>query len=652
MNRNYFKKKEVISNKVNTTDWRLIVLMLVIVSGMVMVILRLFNLQIVNSKAYALLASDQHEVYKKIFPSRGKIFVRERNNNGEIRSFPLATNKEYALVYAQPKLIEKPEEVAEQIYPLLFKEEIEAKQKEESEVSKSNEKNIQTDDNFEKINEISDFSNDISDESRGSKKLNTFVNRAESDEDFQRLLNKLKKEDDPYEPLKHKVDLEIAKKIDELDINGIGYIDKLWRYYPDGQTQSHILGFVRREDDKMLGQYGLEGHFNDILAGKQGYLHTESGARGESIVFGDMDFVEARNGSDMYLTIDRTIQFRACEELAQAVADYQIETGTIIVMQPKTGALLALCNYPSFDPNRYNEVGNINVFNNQATLSAYEPGSIFKPITMAAAIDLDKVTPYTKYYDEGFVEVDRFTIRNVDSKSNKWQTMTEVLEKSLNTGAIFAAQQVGNEKFLQYVKDFGFGSKTGIKLGSEAIGDIRSLEKLNDVYTFTASFGQGISVTPIQMITAFSAIANDGKLMKPYLVDEIIDPDEKSIKTVPQQVRQVVSPRTATLIKAMLVSVVRNGHANGSGVKGYHLAGKTGTAQIHDSELGGYSEDRFNHSFVGFGPVDDPQFIILIKLTNPQGVRFSSESAAPIFGKLAEFILKYYEIPPDVTLDE
>ncbi|MFH1187308.1 MAG: penicillin-binding transpeptidase domain-containing protein, partial [bacterium] len=300
----------------------------------------------------------------------------------------------------------------------------------------------------------------------------------------------------------------------------------------------------------------------------------------------------------------------------------------------------------------YSKVGeDISVFNNQAILHAYEPGSIFKAVTMAAALDLDKVTPDTKYNDEGFVKVDRFTIRNSDGMANGWQTMTQVLEKSLNTGAIFAAKQIGNKEFLNYVQKFGFGNKVGIEMGGEALGDINSLKNLNDVYTFTASFGQGITVTPIQMINAFAAIANDGKLMKPYLVDQIIDCDGKSAKTLPQQVRQVISPRAAILLKAMLVSVVNKGYDKKAFVKGYNLAGKTGTAQVSDAG-GGYSEDKFNHSFVGFGPVDDPQFVILIKINSPHDVRFASTSTAPIFGKLAEFILKYYEIPPTVASNQ
>ncbi|MFH1564962.1 MAG: penicillin-binding protein 2 [bacterium] len=601
-------------------NWRVAVLKLFIIAVILITVLRLFDLQVIHRDMYDVLASGQHEIYQKLFPSRGRIFVKEKDGNGDDKFFPLAVNKEYALIYAQPKLIKEPDNAAREIYPLLFKEEIaEAKEEEEEVVGE----------------------NPPSPPFRKGEKL-------DEDENFKILLSKLNKKDDPYESLKKKVDIETVDEINQFKITGIYDAKELRRYYPDNNIESHILGFVRYDEEKSIGQYGLEGYFDDILAGTSGHLYGEEGAKGNPIILGNVDFVEAKNGSDLYLTIDRAIQFKAYEYLQKAVGDYKIEEGTIIVMQPRTGAILAMVNYPDFDPNTYSKAGgNISVFNNQAILHTYEPGSIFKAVTMASALDLDKVAPDTKYNDEGFIKVDRFTIRNSDGMANGWQTMTQVLEKSLNTGAIFAAKQVGNEEFLNYVKKFGFGSKVGIELGGEALGDINSLENLNDVYTFTASFGQGITVTPIQMINAFAAIANDGKLMKPYLVDEIVDFEGKRTKTMPKQIRQVISPRAATLLKAMLVSVINEGHSKMAGVKGYHLAGKTGTAQVSDAG-GGYSEDKFNHSFAGFGPIDDPQFVVLIKINNPkgEGIKFASQTTAPIFKKLAEFILKYYEIPP------
>lgn len=628
----YLKKNPL--NKIREPkkkDWRVAVLKIFVIFGVIIVLLRLFNLQVANREMYSLLASDQHEIYKKLFPSRGRIFVKEKSNNENF--FALAFNKEYALVYAQPKLIEEQEKVAQDIYPVLFKEEIEEEREKKEEV-----------DDKIKLTGNTDWGS-LGEETP----LNPLRKGREIDEDenFKILLSKLSKNNDPYEPLKKRVALETVEEIKKLNIFGINTIQELWRYYPDNNIESHILGFVRYDAEKSVGQYGLECYFDEILAGKQGHLHSEEGAGGGQIALGDVDFVEAKDGSDLYLTIDRAIQFKAYESLQKAVDDYKIEEGTIIVMQPQTGAILAMVNYPDFDPNNYNKVEEISRFNNQAILHAYEPGSIFKAITMAAALDLDKVTPDTKYNDGGFVAVDRFTIRNFDGAANGWQTMTEVLEKSLNTGAIFAAKQVGNQEFLNYAQKFGFGSRVNIELCGEAFGDIDSLKNLNDVYTFTASFGQGITVTPIQMVAAFAAIANDGKLMKPYLVDEIVDVDGSRIKTLPQQVRQVISPRAAALLKAMLVSVVNKGYDKKAFIEGYRLAGKTGTAQVSD-DSGGYSEYKFNHSFAGFGPIDDPQFAILIKFNNPQGVRFASMSTAPVFRKLSEFILKYYEIPPTV----
>lgn len=605
----HFRKKTWSKNKQqnNNFEWQLVALNFFILAVVLVVFVKLYELQVVHNKTYELLASDQHEVLKNIIPQRGQIFINDRDAQGHEIVFPLATNKEFFTIYAQPNLVTDSVATADQIYPLLFP-----------------------------AAEIVDL-----------KKADV-INDYRENENYQKLLKSLEKKNDPYEPLKNRVESAVWEKIKSLNLLGIKSSKEWERYYPDTNIGSHILGFVRHDGDKDIGQYGLEGYFADILGGTRGYLQTESGAKGITLAFGNVNFVPAKNGSDIFLTIDRTIEIKACTELKNAFEKYKFEDGTIIVLQPQTGAVLALCSYPDFDPNNYNKVENIKAFNNTAISQAYEVGSIFKPITMATALDLDKISPETKYFDEGFVKVDRFSIKNFDGKAHGWKTMTQVLEDSLNTGAIFAAKQAGNENFRNYVNAFNFGRKTGIELSGEAAGNIKSLESLNDVYTFTASFGQGITATPLQMAAAYSAIANNGVLLKTSIINKIDNKDGKEVKTESQVIRQVISPRTSYLLKNMLVSVVDRGYDKKATVKGYRLAGKTGTAQMADSQTGKYAEDKFTHSFVGFGPADDPKFTILIKFANPQDVRFASESTAPVFQHLAEFILKYYEIPPNL----
>ena len=226
--------------------------------------------------------------------------------------------------------------------------------------------------------------------------------------------------------------------------------------------------------------------------------------------------------------------------------------------------------------------------------------------------------------------------------------MTQVLEKSLNTGTIFAARKVGQDKFKEYVENFGFGSKTNVDLCLEDPGNVISLETKHDIYLATASFGQGLTVTPMQLVKAFGAIANDGKMMEPYIVEKIVDEEGNVVEEkTPKIVGQVISPQTAKLVGGMLVSVVKNGHATKAGVEGYLIGGKTGTAQVPDNKTGGYSKDVI-HTFAGSGPFDNPVFTMVVKLDHVKKVPYSSDSAAPLFGKLAKFILDYYEVPPEV----
>ncbi len=464
--------------------------------------------------------------------------------------------------------------------------------------------------------------------------------------DREEVKSKLAKKNDLYEVLKHYVNKEKVSEIEKLNIAGIKFSSEIKRYYPEKNLFCHLSGFVGYKENKKIGQYGLEEYYEKALTGIIGNMKAKKTALGSLIFSADYNIEKAKDGADLFLTIDRTIQFKACEELKKSVKEYGAEKGTVIIMEPQTGKILALCNYPDFDPNNYGQTEDLKSFYNQAISDNYEPGSIFKAITMAAALDEGAVNPETTYKDEGFVKIDSNTIRNSDKKVHGTVNMTNVLEASLNTGVIFAVRKIGDQSFKKYVEKFGFGKTAGIELPGEAEGDISSLSKKNEIYSATASFGQGISVTPLQMVNAFSAIANGGKLMKPYLVEKKSYPNGEIEENKPQFIKEVISQATASALSAMLVSVVENGHGKQAGVKGYYVAGKTGTAQVAKENGGGYEESKNIGSFAGFAPVDNPKFAMLVKIDNPKDITWAESTAAPLFGKLAEFMLSYYQIPP------
>ena len=318
------------------------------------------------------------------------------------------------------------------------------------------------------------------------------------------------------------------------------------------------------------------------------------------------------------------------------------ETGGI-VMDPRTGEVLAMAAFPSFDPNNYSNY-QPSLFLNKSVQEVFEPGSSYKPITMSAGLDLGKVTPQTTYTDAGFVQSAGYTIHNFSNKVFGFQTMSQVLEQSINTGAMFVENIVGDDNFLNYAINIGFGQRTGIDLPGEVNGDITNLYSGRKINYLTASFGQGIAVTPIQLINAYSAIANGGKLMKPYVVEKIIKEGGEEIITKPEIVSIPFSEKTSNKLKTMLVGVVDNGFDKAR-IKGYDIAGKTGTAQIPDGK-GGYDEKEFIHNFLGFAPAYDSKFVILIKMDRPHGITFAADSLSPTFREMAAFLINYFKIPP------
>jgi cell division protein FtsI/penicillin-binding protein 2 len=540
---------------------------------------RLFYLQVLKHSFYEAEARKQHGEAELVEAKRGLIYSLDRNN----KDFAIADNRELYLLFAVPC-------------------------------------------------EIKDATTTIN-------KLSSILEL--NPEEKLKIWLQLKKENDPYEPLRHYLKEEEKKKIEELKIAGLNFLPEVKRFYPDNNIFSHITGFVGFKGEELAGRYGLEEFFEKVLKGALGEIIWEKDPAGRLIGSGEFNLQPAQDGTDIYLNIDRQIQFKTCGILAEAVAKSKAEGGVAIVQDPNNGAILALCNEPNFDPNNYGQVENIGVYTNQAVVSLYEPGSIFKAITMAAALESGVVGPETTYEDKGVLFFDKDKVTNAGNKVYGWQTMTQVLENSINTGAVFAAQKTGRSNFKKYVKDFGFGSVTGIELPGEAKGDVAALDKKGDIYLATNSFGQGLAVTPIQMISAFSAIANGGTLWKPWLIKKTVNFEGQTEEDKGEKVRRVISEQTANILKAMLVSVVENGHAKVAQVKGYFVGGKTGTAQI-PAPSGGYL-NAYNHSFVGFAPAINSRFVVLVKITNPQAL-YAESTAAPAFAEIMGFLLNYYQI--------
>lgn len=608
--------------------WRINVLFFAAVLGFLAIFARLFFLQIVKFSYYKAAAEEQHRMFKKILPERGKIFISDKNKEN---FFPVAINKKIFLFYAVPKEIEDRSKFIEEVSAFI-KEEMEQNNKEQDEA----------------IGRISSDKKNAEEFSNSGGESDNLENR-ENDSYLAKakelLENKLRDMNDPYEVILEKASEDLADKIKKAGIKGAYFSADYARFYPEHEFAADILGFVGFQGDVRSGRYGIEEFFNSELEGRPGSILGEKDTKGRWVSIKNKEVNPAKNGCDIYLAIDRNIQFKAEEILKESSSGFNIDSGSIIVADPRTGEILAMADWPTFNSNYYGKFSDLEVFQNGAIQKVYEPGSVFKVLTMSAAMNEGKISPLTKYEDKGFAAIRDRIIRNVDRKSFGAQTMTEVLEKSLNTGAIFAQQSIPEGVFLNYLKNYHFGKILGIELSGEVSGSIRALEDIpiNPVNYAAVSFGQGISVTALEMLSAVSAIANKGILMRPRIVSKISNNENDYIK-ISEEIGRVISPETALKISAMMVSVVKNGSGSAAAVPGYKIAGKTGTAQIPEN---GVYTNKSVHSFVGFGPLENPAFAILIKFDNPKGVRFSSATAAPAFGKLAKFILEYYSIPPE-----
>jgi stage V sporulation protein D (sporulation-specific penicillin-binding protein) len=441
------------------------------------------------------------------------------------------------------------------------------------------------------------------------------------------------------------LDYDKGQSVIDLGVPGLKAVPSTRRFYPEGDLASALLGFIGRDH---VGLAGLEADLQEELAGTPGDLYFERDSLGNPIPFGSQRGRAPVPGGDVRLTIDRYIQRLVEEELDRQVEKHSASGGTIIVMDPQTGAILAMASRPTFRVSHLDLSGDVDpaLFRNRAVTDVYEPGSVMKVITMATAVDLGLVNANTTYYDAGYASVGGYTIYNWDYSTNGTQTTTELLQKSLNTGAIWLSSLIGADNFYSYLYRFGFGESTNSGFGGEAAGLVRSSDEEGwyPVDLATNSFGQGIAATPLQVITAVATIANGGKLMRPYIVQEVAGPQGRRVYE-PVVVRQPISESTARTVAQMMNAVVEGVPYHLARVHGYHVGGKTGTTIV--SIPGGYDLNSTIASFVGFAPVENPKMIMLVKIDQPKDDPLGGQVAAPVFGTLAPEILAYLDVKPD-----
>lgn len=460
------------------------------------------------------------------------------------------------------------------------------------------------------------------------------------DELFEKINN-----DKPYiPPVKKGVSKEIADKIIALDIQGIMIVSNENRHYTEGNLASQVLGFVDAEN---VGRYGIEGYYDEKLKGQSGEVTGEKDILGRLISVGDK--VDPKNGDDIYLTIDRNAQYEVQKVLAQAIKENEAESGKAIVLDSKTGEVIAMAANPDFNPNEYAKTAqeHADYFTNPNISSIWEPGSIMKPLVMAMAMDMDKLTPETENSFGGSVTVQGFTITNARYDAFGKENMTQVLLNSDNVAMVWISEKMENEQMFDYFNKYGFNGATGIDLQGELTTTLPDLGLWRQIHKATMAFGQGVSVTPIQMAAAYGALANDGNITNPRIVEKMIDADGNISFEEKKEVRPVLKKETSVKLRTMLTEIIEKSQIKTAGVEGYKVAGKTGTAQIPKKDGQGYEKDIYIHSLAGFFPADDPQFIMLMILDKPKKYTFASNSVAPYYGKIAQWLLNYYQVLPN-----
>jgi cell division protein FtsI (penicillin-binding protein 3) len=449
--------------------------------------------------------------------------------------------------------------------------------------------------------------------------------------------------DKPFVWVKRQVSSPEADKIQALNLDGIGMYYEPNRHYPQGPLAGHVIGFVGRDSE---GLEGLELKYNDYIRGETGSSVTERDALGRRVLVGGVGGLQIPPGSDIHLTLDTSIQHMAEKELEAAVSKHRAKAGVAIVVEPRTGEVLALANYPSFDPNHYTKL-TADQRRNRAVTDSFEPGSTFKTILAAAALEEEVVGKEDLFY----CEMGKYPFAGKiihDTHPHGWLSFAKILQVSSNIGFTKVAEKVKKDRYYKYIEKFGFGKVSGIDVPGEIPGLVRRPESWATIDLATHAFGQGIATTPLQMAMAYAAIANGGFLMRPYITRRIVSPrGEILLENQPHVVRRAISEKNAKLLAAMLSDVTNDG---GTGtmakIEGFDVAGKTGTAQKADPVHGGYSKKRLS-SFVGFVPANDPRLVALVLIDEPEGQVYGGVVAAPAFRNIMQSALRRMAVAPD-----
>jgi cell division protein FtsI/penicillin-binding protein 2 len=571
---------------------RITVVAIIIFGTVAIFLLRLFSLQVINGNQFMEAASAQYSSSAQETFDRGSIFFTEKNNE----LLTAATTKPVYNISINTKLLVSPEAAYANLSKIT---------------------SIDKNDFFEKAN----------------------------------------KKDDPYELIAKNVDENTAKKIQALAIAGVDIAKDKTRNYPAGTMAAHILGFVsqsKSDGTAYSGRYGLEKYYDSVLSRKYSdpyanfFANTISNVN-KSISGEDSSFGEG----DVVLSIEPTVQGTLESELQVVCDKWTADLAGGIIIEPSTGRIVAMAATPAFDPNEFGKVKDLSVFMNPNVENVFEMGSIMKPLTMAAALDAGVLTASTTYYDKGYLDLNGKHIANYDGKGRGTVSMQEVLNQSLNTGAVFAMEQLGMEEFSKRMLAYGLGEKTGIDLPNEIPGLVQNLQSSREIEHATASYGQGLAVTPIEMTRALAALANGGVLMRPYVADRLDYTVGIQKATAPVAQRRVLKEATSREITRMLTVVVDNALVNGKYKNpNYTVAAKTGTAYMAKENGGGYYDDRFLHSFFGYFPAQNARFLVFLYLKNPHNVQYASGTLTEPFMNLMNFLVNYYEIPPDRDLNK
>ena len=464
--------------------------------------------------------------------------------------------------------------------------------------------------------------------------------------DHDTFILKANKKTDPYEEVAFHLTKEQVTEIDNLKLPGVSIYKDNWRFYPGETLASHTLGFLAYKGDDKVGQYGLERFYNDILSKPQNDTYVNFFAE----VFSNIknSVLNVKKQGDIVTTIEPAVQDTLESELRDAFSKWTPDIAGGIIMNPQTGEIYAIAGMPDFDLNKFGEVKDPSVYRNIMVEDVLEFGSVIKPLVMSAALDAGAVTPETTYLDKGVVTVDKKDIYNFDKKGRGKVSMQGVLDQSLNTGMVFTESKLGHDKFRTYMKSYGIGEKTGIDLPNETSGLIKNLDSPRNIEYANASFGQGIALTPVEAVRAFSIIANGGNMVTPHFVKQIrYDDGTYENKDYEVISSSIIKKETSVTISRMLAHVFEAYDGGAHKFEHYTVAAKTGTAQVAMENGKGYYLDRHTHSFFGYFPAYDPQFLVFLFLKNPKGVQYASQSLIPPFMNITKFLLNYYNVPPD-----